>query len=130
MSNTPIKKLLISLIFLLFICLSVPLGAAGARVRVTPEQTSVRIEVRPRFNFPSNPGLLPVKNHPLSWSLSPNNRDATLSSASKTDGQGIAWFQVDFGANACGTYTVTLASRYLPLILCEPCNIWQATVPN
>ena len=101
MSDTSIKKLLISLIFLLLIYLSVPLGAA-AQINVTPEQTSVSFKFRPRDR-----GGLPVAYLALNWSLSPDDGTATLNGALTTDGEGFASATVNFGEDACGTYTLT-----------------------
>ena len=106
MSNTSIKKQPISLTFLLFICLSVPLGAAAqTAVQVEPGQRGVRVD----FGIVLCPGpgtpCTPLSGS-LIWSLSPNNGTATLTAPSTTHNVNRAWFELDFGANACGTYRV------------------------
>ena len=102
MPNTPITKQLISLIFLLFIYLSVPLGAA-AQITVPPEQTSVSIGIKPLV------GGLPVKFLKLIWSLSPDDGTATLGHATSiTDSEGFGRNTLTFSTSACGTYTVTV----------------------
>ena len=106
MSNASIKKQLMSLIFLLFICLSVPLGAAAqTAVQVEPGQRGVRVD----FGIVLCPGpgtpCTPLSGS-LIWSLSPNNGTATLTAPSTTHNVNRAWFELDFGANACGTYRV------------------------
>ena len=103
MSDTPIKKQLISLIFLLFIYLSVPLGAA-AQVTVDPGQTSVSFRFQPGVP----PLNFPVRYAKLIWSLSPDNGTATLAGALTTDVDGWASATLNFGEAACGTYTFTM----------------------
>ena len=107
MSSTPIKKQLIGLIFLLFICLSMPLGAAAGEthtVQVQPGDPGIRVD----FGLVlCAPYCNPIGGA-LTWGLSPNNGTATLSSSAEADGEGRAWFELDFNANACGTYTVTV----------------------
>ena len=108
MSGTPIKKLLISLIFLLVICLSMPLGAAAGETHnlaVLPGASECSARFQTAFNT-TPPHPLP--NKALTWSLSPNNGTATLSGSSTTDSNAYAEFTLVFGANACGTYTVTM----------------------
>ena len=107
MSSTSIKKPLIGLIFLLFICLSVPLGAVAGEshnLRVAPGERGVRYE----FSLVlCAPNCNPIGGA-LTWGLSPNNGTATLSTPSETDNEGGAWFELRFHENACGTYTVTV----------------------
>ena len=108
MSIKPIKKQLLSLIFLLLIYLSMPLGAADSgtqNVTVPPEALEYSARFRIAFNT-TPPHSLP--NKALTWSLSPNNGSATLSGSSTTDDDAYAAFTLAFHANACGTYTVTM----------------------
>ena len=110
MSSTPIRKQLIGLIFLLFICLSVPLGAAaGTTYSGTVEPGQERIDHNDYMVTCSGiSGCYLLKGAALTWSLSPNNGTATLIGASRTDNSAKYWFQLNFGPNACGTYTVTV----------------------
>ena len=110
MSSTPIKKQLIGFIFLLLICFSVPLGAAAGETytyTVEPGDAGIRLDFSlvlcPGPGTPCNP-----IGGGLTWGLSPNNGTATLSTSAEADGEGRAWFELDFNANACGTYTVTV----------------------
>ena len=107
MSSTSIKKQRISLIFLLFICLSVPLGAAASEshtLQVQPGERGIRYEFGLELCAPT---CNPIAGY-LTWGFSPNNGTATLSTPSATDDDGRAWFELRFNANACGTYTVTV----------------------
>ena len=107
MSNTAIKKQLLGLIFLLFICFSVPLGAAksGSDTVRVPSGAS---EYSTSFNLSYAGFENPFRNRPLTWTLSPNNGTATLSHSTSTDEYGTAWFRVTFHGNASGTYIVTV----------------------
>ena len=106
MSSTSIAKLLYSLIFLLLICLSMPLGAvAGESHTLTVPPNALKATAR--FRIQLNPNH-PLENDPLTWSLSPNNGTATLSGSSTADSESYASFTLTFHANACGTYTVTM----------------------
>ena len=105
MSNIPIKKPLISLIFLLLICPSMPLGASSGGTYHVSSGT-------PNFEFSARLqwaccGGVPIPNKPMTCRLSRSD-GATLSCSSATDDDARYWFQLEFGANACGTYTVTL----------------------
>ena len=107
MSSTPIEKQTIGLIYLLFICLSVPLGAVASEshtLQVEPGWPGVRYEFGLVLCAPT---CNPIGGA-LTWGLSPNNGTATLSAPSATDDDGRAWFELHFNANACGTYTVTV----------------------
>ena len=107
MSGTPIKKQPIGFIFLLFICLLGPLGAAAqTTLQVEPGEAGIRYD----FGIVLCPGpgtpCTPLSGS-LIWSLIPNNGTATLSAPSATDsGSNKAWFELGFGPNACGTYRV------------------------
>ena len=104
MSIESINKQLIGLIVLLLIGPSMPLDASDSGPYYVPSgQSSYGLEHRIVWN---NGG--PIQNARLDWSLSPNNGTATLSYSSTTDGDGRIWFQLTFGENACGTYTVRL----------------------
>ena len=107
MSITPIEKQPIGFIFLLLICLSVPLDEAAGEsrtFRVEPGSPGIRIEFGLVLCAPT---CNPIGGG-LTWGLSPNNGTATLSAASEADDEGKAWFELDFNANACGTYTVSV----------------------
>ena len=107
MSSTPIKKQPIGFIFLLFIYPSVPLGAAfgeSRTFRVEPGSPGIRIEFGLVLCAPT---CNPIGGG-LTWGLSPNNGTATLTGASEADDEGRTWFELDFNANACGTYTVSV----------------------
>ena len=106
MSSTSIKKQPMSLIFLLLICLLGPLGAAAQTpIQVEPGSRGIRVD----FGIVLCPGpgtpCTPLSGS-LIWSLIPNNGTATLSYPSATDSESRAWFELGFGANACGTYRV------------------------
>ncbi len=105
MSNTPIKKQLVGLIFLLFICPSVPLGASsGGTYHVPSGQREFRFSARLQW---ACCGGVPIPNKQMACRLSRSD-GATLSCSSSTDADARYWFQLDFGPNACGTYRVTL----------------------
>ncbi len=105
MSNTPIKKQLVGLIFLLFICPPVPLGASsGGTYHVPSGQREFRFSARLQW---ACCGGVPIPNKQMACRLSRSD-GATLSCSSSTDADARYWFQLDFGPNACGTYRVTL----------------------
>ena len=105
MSIKPIKKQLLSLIFLLWICPSMQLGASDDGNHNGSGASEYSAPVRLVWsNYPN----IPIKNASLTWSLSPNNGTATLSGSPRTDSDGRASFTLSFHANACGTYTVRL----------------------
>ncbi len=104
MSIESINKRLIGLIVLLLIGPSMPLDASDSGPYYVPSgQSSYGLEHRLVWNHGG-----PIRNARLAWSLSPNNGTATLSYSSTTDNDGRIWFQLTFGKNACGTYTVRL----------------------
>ena len=100
------NKQLYSLIFLLFICSSMLFGTAAGESRTLTIPPNA-LKATARFRIQLNPNH-PLPNDPLTWSLSPNNGTATLSGSSTTDSESYASFTLTFGANACGTYTVTM----------------------
>ena len=106
MSNTPIKKLLIGLIFLLLICLSMPLGAAACEI-VTVEAPGQSKYTTPiiHSDYSFTPG---ASIEVVTCSLSPNDGSATLSCSSIASSRGQAWIALRFHENACGTYTATV----------------------
>ena len=118
MSNIPIKKPLISLIFLLLICLSMLFGTAA---NGSETDTTYCGEFRASFAH-WYLGLVRT-----SWSVSPNNGSVRLEHPQKTDAWGWARFKLHFLANACGTYTVTMWVPNLPtiyqdqIVYSEPC---------
>ena len=123
MSSTPIKKQPISLIFLLFICLSLLFGTAA-----NGSETATTYCGKFRAKFAHwYLGLVRT-----SWSVSPNNGSVRLEHPHKTDSDGWARFKLHFLANACGTYTVTMWVPNLPtiyqdrIVYSEPCP----TVPS
>ena len=70
---------------------------------------------------------IPIPNKSMTCSLSRSD-GATLSCSSSTDGEARYWFQLNFGANACGTYIVTLRfsgistdSLVYTVVYGEPC---------
>ena len=107
MSIKPIKKQPIGLIFLLPICFSLLFGTAanGSETYHVPSgETTYGRSVRVTWADPPN---RPLGDVSTSWSVSPNN-GVTLDHAHRTDDNGVTWFRLTFGANACGTYTVTM----------------------
>ena len=105
MSGTPIKKQLIGLVFLLFICPSMPLGASdGGTYHVPSGQSEFRLSGQLAWSCCGNPL---IRNKQMACRLSRSD-GATLSCSSSTDADARYWFQLDFGPNACGTYRVTL----------------------
>ena len=141
MSSAPIKKRLYSLIFLLLICFSMLFGTAanGSETYHVPSgETTYGRSVRVTWAEPPN---RPIGNKSTSWSVSPNN-GVTLEHAHRTDGDGYTWFRLTFGANACGTYTVTMwlpdhppgwSTYQARIVYGEPCSTGpssEATEPT
>ena len=77
----------------------------------------------------ADPPNQPLGGVSTSWSVSPNN-GVTLDHAHRTDGDGYTWFRLTFGANACGTYTVTMwlpdhssgATYQARIVYSKPCS--------
>ena len=95
MSSTSIKKQLIGLIFLLFICFSMSLDATTVHVPSGWPGITVTAPVDP-----------PMANATVRCSVSPTNGIATVSCPDVTNHLGNAQVTVLFDENACGTYKV------------------------
>ena len=105
MSIKPIKKHLLSLIFLLL-----STAATGSEtVRIPSGTTEYGRSVRVTWESPP----IPLNNKNTSWRVSPNN-GVTLDHAHRTDDDGWTWYRLTFHENACGTYTVTMWLPHLP----------------
>ena len=124
MSNTPIKKQPISLIFLLSICLSMLFGTAANGTdthHVSMGSSATRIEIPVRWAAPPN---RPLGDVSTSWRVSPNNGSVTLDHAHRTDANGLTWAVLTYHENACGTYIVTMWLPHLP----PGWAIWQTRI--
>ena len=127
MSIKPIKKQLISVIFLLLISPSMPLGASSGGTYSVPSG-----DTQYGFDIQLAIGNHLLRNASLTWSLSRSD-GATLSYSPRTDSEGWTRFQLTFSGNACGTYRVRvkLASDLRPYSFIEYTIVhWKSCPPG
>ena len=101
-----------SLTFLLLICFSTPLGALNADTLNVPSgQSSFHHEgLLIGLGLTTLPGETnpEPRNTSMTCDLSPKNGTAGVTCPDTTNSASGYQFTLNFGANACGTYTVTL----------------------